>query len=48
METGIDRTGAFYKIIIWIGTIITTLFVHFIYYDIQLTKMSKQVNREKN
>ena len=31
---------AFYKIIIWIQTIIFMLFVHFVYYDIQLTKMN--------
>ena len=36
-----------YKTIIWIETIIVTLFVHFVYYDIQLTKVNKQVNREK-
>ena len=29
-------------------TIIVTPFVHFVYYDIQLTKMNKQVNKEKN
>ena len=47
METVTDRTGAFYKIIIRIQTIIVTLFVPFVYYDIQLTKMNKQVNKEK-
>ena len=41
METGTDRTGAFYKVIIWMQTIIVTLFVHFVYYDIQLAKMNK-------
>ena len=47
METDTDRTGVFYKIIIWIKTIIPTLVVHFVCYDIQLTKMVKQVNKEK-
>ena len=37
METGTDRTGAFYKIILWMLSIIVTLFAHFVYYDIQLT-----------
>ena len=47
METDTDRTGAFYEIIILIQTIIDTLFVHFVYYDIQLTNMNKQLNKEK-
>ena len=47
METGTDRTGAFYEIIIWIQTIIVMAFVYFVYYDIQLTKMNKQVNKEQ-
>ena len=42
METGTDRTAAFYKIKIWVQTIIVTPFVHFVYYEIQLTKMNKQ------
>ena len=48
METSLDRTGAFYKIIIWIQTITVTPFVPFINYDVQLTKMNKQVNKEKS
>ena len=47
METGTDRTGAFYKIMISIQTIIVTPFVPFVCYDIQLTKLNKQVNKEK-
>ena len=47
LETGTDRTGAFYEIIIWIQTIIVMAFVYFVYYDIQLTKMNKQVNKEQ-
>ena len=41
MEIDTDRTGASYKIIMWIQTIIITLFVHFVYYDIQLTKINQ-------
>ena len=29
------------NIFLWIRTIIVTLFVHFVYWDIQLTKMNK-------
>ena len=47
METGTDRTGAFYRIMISIQTIIVTPFVPFVCYDIQLTKLNKQVNKEK-
>ena len=47
METGTDKTGAFYKIIIGIQTIIVMPFVHFVYYDIQLTKMNRLVNKEE-
>ena len=46
METGTNRIVAFYKIIIWILIIIVTLFFHFVYYDIQLTKMNKQANKK--
>ena len=42
-----DRTGAFYKIIIQILTIIIMLFVHFVYYDIQLTKRNKKVRTKR-
>ena len=48
METGTDRTGAFYRIVISIQTIIVTPFVPFVCYDIQLTKLNKEVNKEKN
>ena len=47
METSTVRTGAFYKIIIWVQTIIVTPFVHLFYYDIQLAEMNKQVNKEE-
>ena len=40
METSTDRTGAFYKIKLCILTIIVTPFVHFVFYDIQLTKIN--------
>ena len=40
METGTDRAGAFCKIRIRIQTIITS-FVHFVYYDIELTKINR-------
>ena len=46
METSTNRIVAFYKIIILILIIIVTLFFHFVYYDIQLTKMNKQVNKK--
>ena len=40
MLTSTDRTGVFYKIIIWMQTIIVTPFP-FVYYVIQLTKINK-------
>ena len=42
MEIGTDRAGAFYKILIWIQTIIVTTLDHFVYYDVQLTFSSPQ------
>ena len=48
MEIDTNRTGAFYKIMIWIQTITTMPFVHFVYCDIQSIKVNKWVNREKN
>ena len=41
METSTDRTGVFYEIIILIQTIIEMSLFHFVYHDIQLTKMNK-------
>ena len=40
-------TGALYKIMIWINAIVVTQFVHFVHFDVQLTKMNKPVNKEK-
>ena len=37
METGIK----------WMQIIFVTSFVHFVYYDIQLTKINKEIKKEK-
>ena len=42
-----ETVGAFYKIVIWIQTMIVIPSVHLVYYGIYLTKMNKQVNKEK-
>ena len=47
METSTDRTGAFYKISYNMNANYNHHTVHFVYYDIQLTKMNQQVNKEE-
>ena len=47
METGKARTSAFNRIIKWIKTTTAKLLLHFVYYDNQLIKMNKYVNKEK-
>ena len=42
METGTDKTGAFYKIIIMNTKYNPHAVCYFVYYHIQLTKMNKQ------